>query len=112
MAIEIQIRDDDFADEVIKSAPQGILIKRSVLRFRSADVAQAVLLTLTFIRDKSVDIDIALLATWLYEKSKHKACYVSKRGKKIPDTKFGVRRWIQEELDITDNHKSDNQNDA
>jgi hypothetical protein len=109
MAIEIKIRDPKLADEIEKSAPYGISIERDSMFTRSIDVGEIVILTLTFIRDKVPDLELALFASWLYEISQQKSCHVSKGGKQVPKTQDGVRRWIQEELDIRDDKQGGNQ---
>jgi hypothetical protein len=108
MPITISIYDDELADQIKKSAPSCISIAERHRMVRTAEFDHIIIHTLTLIKDAAWDTEIALFAAWLYKLSENKSCHISKGREKIPDTEVGVRRWIQEELDIRDDPKRDN----
>lgn len=106
MPIEIKIYDSKLAEEIIKSAPKGVSFDRSEMFVRSADAGSIVILTLKFVAGGAHDIFIGLLVAWLCKLSENKSCHINKGTKKIPESQDGVRRWIQEELNIGNDDKA------
>ena len=104
MQFQIRTRDSDVAEELKKTAPPGVSIGIQYLMTRSATDPGWVIVTFQFIRDKAVDIDIGLFAAWIYDKTKKdKTCRIRNRGKEVIKTQAGIRRGIQEHLEIGKN---------
>jgi hypothetical protein len=109
MQIEVFTQDFAVAEEIQNSVPSGISISRLDKLTRSLNDPGWIILTLEFIRDKSIEIDIAIFAAWLYDKTKNdKTCQIRNGRKDIVKSEEGIRRWIQEELDIGDKDKDGN----
>lgn len=101
MSIKIKTKDYEMAEGLKKSAPASVSVDVWHLMTRSAVDPGWVVATLEFIRDKSVELDLALISAWLYDKSKKdKSCQIHNGRKKIIKTKAGIRRGIEENLQI------------
>jgi hypothetical protein len=104
MRIEFKTRNEALAKELKNTVPPGVSVEITYLMTRSATDPGWVIAALEFVRDQSVNVDFALFAAWLYEKSKKdKSCQISSRGKKVIKSKAGIRRGIEENLQIGKN---------
>jgi len=112
MPITITTPDYDFAEDLEKSAPNGISVTVRERMTRSVDAPQLFIVILEFIKHASYDLEVALVATWLCQKCNGKPCHIKDGGKSVTPKEDIIRRRIQEEFDFVHNKKSDNQNDG
>jgi hypothetical protein len=104
MWFELNTRNEMLAEELKNSAPPGVVVEVRYMMTRSANDPGWIVVALEFVRDKSIELDLALIAAWLYDKSKKdKSCHIDHGGKKVIKSKAGIRRGIDENLQIGKN---------